>query len=128
MFKGESYSSKTFAISAVLRLCLTRDQRSTAQSNRASVFGRAVDALLHRTHNHVSGFSLLFSVQMIELPVVSGTAAILFCSANLAKKKKDWNPPIVFSGCRQQVCERFVLALSLVLCQGNIVQIVFFSF
>lgn len=75
---------------------------STAMSRRVSVFGRAVDVLLHRMHNHM--FFIIFCANdWTSLHCFWDCSYfVLFCKSC---QKKDWNPLIGFPGCQQQVYE-----------------------
>lgn len=70
-------------------------QQSTARSTKSyqvPAFDSTVDPLLDELRNHMSGqlfFVLTFCATYFIL-ILSGTTAILSCSANLAKKRLEF--------------------------------------
>lgn len=86
-----------------------------------SAVKETVCLLLHRLRNHVSGQFSLLSVQIIYLAIVS--AIVLFCRS--CQKRRESSGDLIGFLCVSRRCmNRYgctVLALSLVLCQGNMI-------
>lgn len=99
---------------------LTRWWLCNPQS-KVSAVKETVCLLLHRLRNHVSGQFSLLSVQIIYLAIVS--AIVLFCRS--CQKRRESSGDLIGFLCVSRRCmNRYgctVLALSLVLCQGNMI-------